>query len=126
MIKRQWIKVEDIRDLSALDKALYAFFDEQNPSQIVRTAHAAKKTSAGEQASPAQLAWLYRVRQIAKELLAPKYQEAAARAAIPKLKALLSAPKKLDMRRGFCRNVVFGWSSWRHSSPPKSMAFVFG
>ena len=94
LIKRQWIKVEDIRDLSALDKALYAFFDEQNPSQIVRTAHAAKKTSAGEQASPAQLAWLYRVRQIAKELLAPKYQEAAARAAIPKLKALLSAPEE--------------------------------
>ena len=94
LIKRQWIQVEDIRDLSAVDKALYAFFGEQNPSQIARTAHAAKKTSAGEQATSAQLAWLYRVRQIAKELLAPKYQEAAARAAIPKLKALLSAPEE--------------------------------
>lgn len=94
LIKRQWIKVEDIRDLSAVDKALYDFFDGQNPTQIVHTPHAAKKTSEGEQATPAQLAWLYRVRQIAKEILAPKYQETSARAAIPKLKALLSAPEE--------------------------------
>lgn len=94
LIKRQWIKVDDIRDLGAVDQALCAFFDGQHPSQIARTPHAAKKTSAGEQASPAQLAWLYRVRQIAKELLVPKYQEAAARAAIPKLQALLSAPEE--------------------------------
>ncbi len=94
LIKRQWIKVNDIRDLDAVDKALCVFFEGQNPSQIARTPHAAKKTSAGEQASSAQLAWLYRVRQIAKELLVPKYQEATARAAIPKLQALLSAPEE--------------------------------
>jgi HTH-type transcriptional regulator/antitoxin HigA len=94
LIKRQWINVEDIRDLAAVDKALVDFFDGQNPNQIAHTPHAAKKTSAGEEPSPAQLAWLYRVRQIAKELLVPKYQEAAARASIPRLKALLSAPEE--------------------------------
>jgi HTH-type transcriptional regulator/antitoxin HigA len=94
LIKRQWIKVDDIRDLNAVDKALHTFFDGQNPRQIATTPHAAKKTSAGEQASAAQLAWLYRVRQIAKELLVPKYNEAAARAALPKLQALLSAPEE--------------------------------
>ncbi|HDR9064458.1 TPA: ImmA/IrrE family metallo-endopeptidase [Burkholderia vietnamiensis] len=94
LIKRQWIKADDIRDLDAVDQALCAFFDGQNPSQITRTPHAAKKTSAGEQASAAQLAWLYRVRQIAKELLVPKYQEAAARAMLPRLHALLSAPEE--------------------------------
>lgn len=94
LIKRQWIKVEDIRDLNAVDHALIEFFDGQNPSQIARTPHAAKKTSAGEQASAAQLAWLYRVRQIAKELLVPKYSAVAARVAIPKLQELLSAPEE--------------------------------
>ncbi len=94
LIKRQWIRVDDIRDLEAVDQALCTFFGGQNPSQIARTPHAAKKTSAGEQASAAQLAWLYRVRQIAKELLVPKYQEAALRAALPKLQALLSAPEE--------------------------------
>lgn len=94
LIKRQWIKADNIRDLDAVDQALCAFFDGQNPSQIARTPHAAKKTSAGEQASAAQLAWLYRVRQIAKELLVPKYQEPAARAALPRLRALLSAPEE--------------------------------
>lgn len=94
LIKRQWIKVDDIRDLGAVDQALCEFFEGNNPSQIARTPHSAKKTSAGEQASAAQLAWLYRVRQIAKQLLAPKYQVAATQAAIPRLKALLSAPEE--------------------------------
>lgn len=94
LIKRQWIKVDDIRDLGAVDQALCEFFEGNNPSQIARTPHSAKKTSAGEQASAAQLAWLYRVRQIAKQLLVPKYQVAATQAAIPRLKALLSAPEE--------------------------------
>jgi HTH-type transcriptional regulator / antitoxin HigA len=94
LIKRQWIKVDDIRDLGAVDKALCTLFEGQSPSQIARTRYAAKKTSAGEQASSAQLAWLYRVRQIAKELLVPKFEEASVRAAIPRLQALLSAPEE--------------------------------
>ncbi|MDB5953992.1 HigA family addiction module antitoxin [Ramlibacter sp.] len=94
LIQRQWIDVEDMRDLEAVDSALIRFFDGQNPTQIAGTPHAAKKTSAGEQPSSAQLAWLYRVRQIARELLVPRYDEGAARAAIPKLKSLLSAPEE--------------------------------
>lgn len=94
MIKRRWIEVDDIRNLGAVDRALSAFFDGQKPSQIVHTPHAAKKTSAGEQASSAQLAWLYRVRHIAKELLAPKYEKAAARAAICRLQTMLRAPEE--------------------------------
>ena len=94
LIKRQWIRVEDIRNLDAVSQALSALFEGQSPSQIASTPHAAKKTSSGEQPSAAQLAWLYRVRQIAKQLLAPKYQEAAARAAVPKLQRLLSAPEE--------------------------------
>jgi HTH-type transcriptional regulator / antitoxin HigA len=94
LIQRRWINVEDMRDMGAVDAALVQFFEGQNPSRVAATPHAAKKTSAGEQPSSAQLAWLYRVRQIAKEVLAPRYDEAAARAAIPKLKQLLSAPEE--------------------------------
>lgn len=94
LIQRRWINVEDMRDLNAVDAALTVFFDGQNPAQITATPHAAKKTSAGDHPSSAQLAWLYRVRQIARELLIPRYDETAARAAIPKLKALLSAPEE--------------------------------
>lgn len=94
LIQRRWINVEDMRDLGAVDAALTLFFDGRSPAKIVGTAHAAKKTSAGEEPSSAQLAWLYRVRQIGKELLVPRYSETAARAALPKLKAFLSAPEE--------------------------------
>lgn len=94
LIQRRWINVESVRDLDAVDAALIQFFDGQNPHEVAATPHAAKKTSAGAQPSPAQIAWLYRVRQIARELLVPRYDQAAARAAIPKLKMLLSAPEE--------------------------------
>lgn len=94
LIQRRWIKAESVRDLDAVDAALIQFFGGQNPNEVAATPHAAKKTSAGEQPSPAQLAWLYRVRQIARELLVPRYDQAAAKAAIPRLKMLLSAPEE--------------------------------
>ena len=94
LIQRRWINVESVRDLDAVDSALIQFFDGQDPNEVVTTPHSAKKTSAGEHPSPAQLAWLYRVRQIARELLVPRYDQAAARAAIPRLKMLLSAPEE--------------------------------
>lgn len=94
MIKRQWIKVDSVRNLSAVDRELCTFFEGQRLNQIIHTPHAARKTSTGELASAKQLAWLYRVRQIAKEILAPKYQESVARAALPRLRALLSAPEE--------------------------------
>lgn len=94
LIQRGWINVESAKDMEAVDAALSKFFDGQDPTQVVATPHAAKKTSAGEQPSPAQLAWLYRVRQIAKELLVPRYSEDATHAAIPRLKLLLSAPEE--------------------------------
>jgi HTH-type transcriptional regulator/antitoxin HigA len=43
--------------------------------------------------TPAQLAWLHRVRRIAQEVLVPRYSPAALRSAIPKLRQLLNAPE---------------------------------
>jgi HTH-type transcriptional regulator/antitoxin HigA len=94
LIHRRWIKVDDIRNLERVESELFSFFEGQNPVQIAATPHAAKKTEASSPPSMAQLAWVFRVRQIAKDLLVPRYNEDAARAAIPKLKALLSAPEE--------------------------------
>lgn len=94
MIQRRWIDVEEMRDMVAVDEAIHKFFEGHNPTKISALPHAAKKTSSGEEPTAAQLAWLYRVRQIAKELLVPRYNETTARAAIPKLRALLSAPEE--------------------------------
>jgi HTH-type transcriptional regulator / antitoxin HigA len=94
MIQRGWLNIEHMRDLGAVDTALVEFFDGHDPTQIATTPHAAKKTSAGEEPSPAQLAWLYRVRQIAKGYVVPRFDPAAARNVIPKLKSLLSAPEE--------------------------------
>ena len=46
-------------------------------------------------ATPAQLAWLYRVRSIASEMLVPRYQEGGADGAIGKLKQLLASAEEI-------------------------------
>ncbi|MBJ2155248.1 HigA family addiction module antitoxin [Variovorax sp. IB41] len=94
LIQRRWLNVEDVRDMERVEAELFSFFEGQTPAQVAATPHAAKKTSEGQPPSMAQLAWLFRVRQIAKELLVPRYDEGATRAALPKLKALLSAPEE--------------------------------
>lgn len=94
IIKRGWLNVEDIRDLPAVEAAVTKFFDSQSLSQIETLPHAAKKTNAESEATMAQLAWLYRVKQIAKEVLAPAYSEERTRAALSKLRSYLSAPEE--------------------------------
>ena len=89
MISRGWLKgVTDIRD-TELESALCKFFGVPSIEEIETLPHAAKKTNVAAKVTPAQLAWLYRVRQLAIDLPAPKYSQATLAAALPKLKALL-------------------------------------
>lgn len=88
MIKRGWIDAKDVRD-PAVEPALMRFFDTNRVEDIEILPHAAKKTAVNEPATPAQMAWLYRVRRIASEMLVGTYSRKAVEAAIPKLKALL-------------------------------------
>ncbi len=94
MIKRGWLNVEDIRDLGRVEEAVTKFFGAQNLSQIETLPHAAKKTDADVDVTPAQLAWLYRVKQIAESVMAPPYREELAMASLSKLKSYLSAPEE--------------------------------
>jgi HTH-type transcriptional regulator / antitoxin HigA len=90
MIKRRWIDVADVRD-PRIEDALAKFFGVTTPDEIEVLPHAAKKTDVFGKVTPAQLAWLYRVRQIAEEMLVPRYSASGLRSLIPELRRSLSA-----------------------------------
>jgi HTH-type transcriptional regulator / antitoxin HigA len=93
MIKRGWLRgVNDVRDPD-VDAGLCHFFGVHSVDEIEILPHAAKKTNVHGNATPAQLAWLYRVKQMALDLPAAKFSEAALRGAVPKLKTLLVSPE---------------------------------
>jgi HTH-type transcriptional regulator / antitoxin HigA len=94
MIKRGWIDAEGVRDRAQVESGLLKFFETNRLEDIEIFDHSAKKTAVSEPASAAQLAWLYRVRMIAREMLVGKYSPEALRAALPKLKALMEAPEE--------------------------------
>ena len=94
MIKRRWIESKDIKDVSAVESSLARFFGVSSPNEIEILPHAAKKTVVSSPASPSQLAWIYRVRQIASEMVVPRYSRVALKGSIKKLHALLLAPEE--------------------------------
>src|SRR5229473_4392906 len=96
MIKRGWIEQTDAPMLTI---QLTRFFEVSDEDAIPYFAHAAKKSSYEKREVPvpaSQLAWLYRVRQIAKSISVPKYSEKALRQAIrDDFPALLHAPDEV-------------------------------
>jgi HTH-type transcriptional regulator / antitoxin HigA len=92
MIKRGWIAATDIRDLR-VESELARFFGVESPDDIEVLPFAAKRTDVFGEPVPAQLAWFHRVRSIAQEMIAPRYSEATLRAALPKLRSLMTAPE---------------------------------
>ena len=94
MIKRGWLEQTDTPMLAT---QLTRFFEVPDQNAIPYFAHAAKKSSYEErEIPPSQLAWLYRVRQIAKSISVPKYSEKALRQAIrDDFPALLHAPDEV-------------------------------
>jgi HTH-type transcriptional regulator / antitoxin HigA len=91
MIARGWLKgVGSLWD-SHLNEALCRFFSVPTIEQIEVLPHAAKKTDVMGDATPAQMAWLYRVKQIAEQTLVGKYSPAAVSSAAKELKPLLNS-----------------------------------
>jgi HTH-type transcriptional regulator/antitoxin HigA len=92
MIKRGWL--ED-GDASMLNGQLTRFFEVSSHEDIPFLAHAAKKSSYEEtDITPVQLAWLFRVRQIARSVSVPAYSQENLRAAVARLVTLLYAPEE--------------------------------
>lgn len=95
MIKRGWLDASDIRDVPKIELALSKFFGVQSVNEIEILPHAAKKTETFMPATSAQLAWLYRVKEIANEMIVAKYSPSAVRNAVDLLHNLLSAPEEV-------------------------------
>jgi HTH-type transcriptional regulator/antitoxin HigA len=94
MIKRGWI---ELSDAAMIETQLARFFCVEGPSDIPYFGtHAAKKSSYEErEIPPAQLAWLFRVRQIARSITVPRYSEKALRSAVSEFESLLYTPDEI-------------------------------
>lgn len=95
MIKRGWLETDNIRDVTGIEKALSKFFGVEVVDEIEILPHAAKKTDVFNEANPAQLAWIYRVREIAKDMLVAKYSPTAVGELISLLERLRSTPEEV-------------------------------
>jgi HTH-type transcriptional regulator/antitoxin HigA len=89
MIKRGWLDGADVRDMASVEAALIKFFGAASVNDIEVLPHAAKKTAVTSDTTPAQLAWLYRVRQIAAEMIVGAYSPFGVRRAVEQLKLLV-------------------------------------
>jgi HTH-type transcriptional regulator/antitoxin HigA len=93
MVNRGWIAPSS--DPDVLERQVLRFFGLDDLTAPPRLAHAAKKTGYPEDLNGAQLAWLFRVRQIAEAMTVPAYSEKRLREAIPTLADLLLAPEEV-------------------------------
>lgn len=91
MIKREWIVDTDV---SLLELQMMRFFCKNNMDDIPYLAHAAKKPDYAE-TNPAQLAWLFRCRQMAAEMILPDYSEQKLRLLISDMPRLMVDPEEI-------------------------------
>lgn len=95
MIKRGWISVENSKDATEIEKAVAKFFEVDASDDIEIIPHAAKKSDVGSDVTPAQLAWLHRVRSVAADIMVPRFSEKKAQLAVEKLALLRKHPEEL-------------------------------
>lgn len=88
MIKRGWININDLKDHALIESELSKFFGVQSASDIPILSHAAKKTEVTSGTTAEQLAWLYRTRKIALEMVIPPATKKSIGNAIESLKPM--------------------------------------
>lgn len=94
MIGRSWIKVGNTKDVFEIEAALGKFFGVEENSGIELISYAAKKTNALESINPLQLAWLYRVIAIARQMIVKPFAKSKIPDLVAHLKPLLIAPQE--------------------------------
>jgi len=94
MIDRGWIRADSLRDTAKVEAELMRFFGVNRLDDIEILPHAARKTAANPHLTPAQLAWLYRVKNISENMLAPKYSPEKLRICLRRLRDLMVAPEE--------------------------------
>lgn len=93
MINRGWL---DKSEQSVLEMQFMRFFEVNRLEDIehLEFAAAAKKTVEAEH-TPEELAWLFRVRHVARTIKIPKYDENLLRASLDELRALMLDPEDI-------------------------------
>jgi HTH-type transcriptional regulator/antitoxin HigA len=93
MYRRQWIDQSD--DIDVQEQLFKAYFGQlASLDEKPRLSHAAKKSSYEGVTMP-QWAWLFRVRKIAASFVLPTYDHDRLLDALPRLRALMSAPEEI-------------------------------
>ena len=90
MIKRGWVAEAPI---DMLELQLARFFDVESISEVPHLEHAAKKSDYYDEIPPAQLAWLFRVRHIAREMVVSKFSAAKLQATMDAMLPLRANPE---------------------------------
>jgi HTH-type transcriptional regulator/antitoxin HigA len=75
--------------VATVEAELTRFFGAKSANEIEILPHATKKTHVSSPVTPAQLAWLYRVRQLASEMLVPRFSQSKGEQAVGRLRGLL-------------------------------------
>lgn len=88
MIKRGWLSGD------ALESELAAFFGVGDLADVPHLSHAAKRTAIDDIPAP-QLAWLFRVRQIASEMPTPPFSRTKLQVALEQMKAMRESPEEI-------------------------------
>lgn len=94
MIKRGWIDADNVRNVPQVEAALTKFFGVSAIEEIEILPHSAKKTEVFSPATPAQIAWIYRVKEIAEEMMTAQFSQAAVKQSIGVLHNLLLSPEE--------------------------------
>lgn len=92
MLRRGWVRTSE--NVDVLEQRFCEFFSIKSIDDSPQLSHNAKKTHALEEATPLQLAWLFRVRASARQQMVPIYSQAKLLAAVDKLKGLLLSPEE--------------------------------
>lgn len=93
MIKRDWF--EDTQDISLLEAQVMRFFGTNSLDHVPGLAHNARKSGDYSETSLLQWAWLYRVKQIAEEMVVPAYSEKKLEDALSEFERFLVDPEEI-------------------------------
>nr|VFK37393.1 MAG: Plasmid maintenance system antidote protein VapI, contains XRE-type HTH domain [Candidatus Kentron sp. TC] len=92
MANRGWIEISG--DIRMIEEQIIRFFSARDLYNVPKISHAAKKTNY-DSMSTEQLAWLFRVRQIAQEMIVPKFSSSEIGTLISRLKELRNEPEQI-------------------------------
>lgn len=91
LVNRGWLEASGNPDV--IEAQLLDFFEIKSLEEQPQLCHAARRSESSERLSPHQLAWLFRVKKLARACKTAKYSERVLSLALEQLKNLMTAPE---------------------------------